>query len=372
MVVSSGLMTSNLKPFIKWPGGKSSELELIKFYAPTKFSRYIDPFVGGGSVFLSINHEIPAILNDASFDLIEIYKRLASEDREFNLSLKDFCTQWNELKFLVNDKDFDLIKNSDDTTKIVDKMAFDFEFNYIQNKELRNILRTMIKMNFKADMSKKLKRLKSIENKLGKKISEEDLQTTLQGVLKASFYNSLREQYNKSRKNKEISNERIIMFYLIRELCYAAMFRFNKKGEFNIPFGGNSYVDKDLLKKYSDMTSKNMINRLQNSTFSDLDYQEFLNKITIKPKDFIFIDPPYDSVFSNYDNRTFDEKNQIELENNLRKIKAQVMVLIGATDFIRDLYSNKKWNIIENPKKYVWNIKSRNDGKATHLLIKNY
>jgi hypothetical protein len=49
MVVSSGLMTSNLKPFIKWPGGKSSELELIKFYAPTKFSRYIDPFVGGGS-----------------------------------------------------------------------------------------------------------------------------------------------------------------------------------------------------------------------------------------------------------------------------------------------------------------------------------
>ena len=134
MAVSSGLMTSNLKPFIKWPGGKSSELELIKFYAPTKFSRYIDPFVGGGSVFLSINHEIPAILNDASFDLIEIYKRLASEDREFNLSLKDFCAQWNELKFLVNDKDFDLIKNSDDTTKIVDKMAFDFEFNYIQNK----------------------------------------------------------------------------------------------------------------------------------------------------------------------------------------------------------------------------------------------
>jgi DNA adenine methylase len=370
--MSNCLITSNLKPFIKWPGGKSSELELIKFYAPREFSRYIDPFVGGGSVFLSIKHEIPAILNDASFDLIELYKRLASEDSEFNKSLKDFCYQWNELKFLVNNKDFNLIKNSDNIEKIVNKMSFEFEFNLIQNKELRNILKSMIKLNFKDDMSKKLKRLKSIENKLGKKISEDDLRTTLQGVLKASFYNSLREQYNKSRKNMENSNERVIMFYLIRELCYAAMFRFNKKGDFNIPFGGNSYVDKDLLKKYSDMTSKNMISRLKNSTFSDLDYQEFLSKVIIKPDDFIFIDPPYDSTFSNYDNRTFNEKNQLELENNLRKIKAQVMILIGATDFIRDLYSNKNWNIIENPKKYVWNIKSRNDGKATHLLIKNY
>lgn len=33
-------------------------------------------------------------------------------------------------------------------------------------------------------------------------------------------------------------------FYFIREYCYGSMFRYNSKGEFNIPYGGMSYNKK--------------------------------------------------------------------------------------------------------------------------------
>ena len=44
---------SGLSPIIKWPGGKEKELKYIIPNAP-QFERFIEPFVGGGSVFMGI------------------------------------------------------------------------------------------------------------------------------------------------------------------------------------------------------------------------------------------------------------------------------------------------------------------------------
>ena len=115
-----------------------------------------------------------------------------------------------------------------------------------------------------------------------------------------------------------------------------------------------------------------MVDRLRNTNFHSLDYKDFLELTSPTSEDFVFVDPPYDSVFSNYDNREFDRQNQEELEKVLRSLKSKIMVVIGATPFIRDLYSNTFWKIQENEKNYAWNIKSRNDGNAIHLVITNY
>ena len=40
-----------IKPFIKWAGGKEKELTYIKENLPKKIDRYIEPFVGGGAVY---------------------------------------------------------------------------------------------------------------------------------------------------------------------------------------------------------------------------------------------------------------------------------------------------------------------------------
>ena len=45
-----------MKPIIKWSGGKSKELPIVHQYKPDKFDVYHEPFIGGGAVWLNLNH----------------------------------------------------------------------------------------------------------------------------------------------------------------------------------------------------------------------------------------------------------------------------------------------------------------------------
>ncbi len=42
------------RPFLKWAGGKQKLLAQYDAYFPTKFNRYLEPFVGGGAVFFHL------------------------------------------------------------------------------------------------------------------------------------------------------------------------------------------------------------------------------------------------------------------------------------------------------------------------------
>ncbi len=62
--------------FLRYPGGKTKQLDFLKDYLPEKnaiIGNYYEPFVGGGSVFLSIKPK-QAILSDLNSELIELYK----------------------------------------------------------------------------------------------------------------------------------------------------------------------------------------------------------------------------------------------------------------------------------------------------------
>jgi DNA adenine methylase len=60
------------KPFLKWAGGKSQLLPVLHERAPGGFNKYIEPFVGGGALFLSL---LPArgAINDSNEELINAY-----------------------------------------------------------------------------------------------------------------------------------------------------------------------------------------------------------------------------------------------------------------------------------------------------------
>lgn len=62
--------------FLRYPGGKTKLIKFLFKYLPSKHElkgNYIEPFVGGGSVFLSIKPN-NAILSDINNELIELYK----------------------------------------------------------------------------------------------------------------------------------------------------------------------------------------------------------------------------------------------------------------------------------------------------------
>jgi DNA adenine methylase len=60
-------------PFLKWAGGKGQLVSVIARFAPTKYERYLEPFLGGGALFFYINPP-KSLLNDLNEELMNTYQ----------------------------------------------------------------------------------------------------------------------------------------------------------------------------------------------------------------------------------------------------------------------------------------------------------
>ena len=60
------------QPIVKWAGGKTQLLDPLLRVAPSKYQRYIEPFVGGGALFFALQPRL-ATLADANPELINLY-----------------------------------------------------------------------------------------------------------------------------------------------------------------------------------------------------------------------------------------------------------------------------------------------------------
>jgi DNA adenine methylase len=90
--------------------------------------------------------------------------------------------------------------------------------------------------------------------------------------------------------------------------------------------------------------------------------------------DFMFLDPPYDCVFSDYGNIEhkdgFNERNHIELANQYKQLKCKALMVIGRTPLTEKLYG--EMIVDEYGKSYAVNIRNRFKSEASHILISNY
>lgn len=93
----------NLKPFLKWPGGKTRHkekiYEIIKELDLENLT-YFEPFVGGGSVFFHF-HPLKAVINDLNSELINVYQVIKENPRALIAKLDE-----HKAKFKDNDKDY--------------------------------------------------------------------------------------------------------------------------------------------------------------------------------------------------------------------------------------------------------------------------
>jgi len=372
---------NHLHPFIKWAGGKEKELNNILPEIPCEFKRYIEPFVGGGAVFFALNHP-QNIINDKSKELIDLYKSIKESDSEFFIYLNKIYNNWLLLeKLVINNSDF-FIKNyllfSDNK---IDKNNFEnriLDFIIHNAASFNGILSSTFNVNIenfiyeiKKNFFRKTKRMKNIEYKKGK-LNNEDILKNIETAFKSAYYMHFRYLYNNINKFNIGLPFATAIFYFIREYCYASMFRYNKQGKFNVPYGGISYNRKGFKKKIEYIKSQKLTNYLQKTKIYNLDFEEFLEKVKPQKEDFIFLDPPYDTDFSNYLGMSFVVNDQRRLAEYLYKTEANFMLVIKNTDLIRNLYFEQGFNIMTFDKKYLVSFQNRNDKNAEHLTITNY
>ena len=224
----------------------------------------------------------------------------------------------------------------------------------------------------KRNLFSKTRRMKELEIKKGR-LPDGDIVANIESALKSAYYMHLRRLYNKTHEYGIAPALAAAVYFFVRENAYAAMFRYNRRGEFNVPYGGISYNRKNLGRKIGYLRSAELRSHLSNTVIENMDFEAFLQKHSPQADDFIFLDPPYDSEFSTYARNEFGRQDQERLASYLlNHCKASFMLVIKNTTMIRDLYGHGDLNIQAFDKKYLVSFQDRNKRDVEHLIITNY
>ena len=374
------LRPTPIAPLLRWPGGKSEELKIIRQYMPRTISNYFEPFLGGGAVFLSIDDDVPAYLNDLSEELIDFYAEVATGGIELCRILQQFDLLWKCIEHAVG-RERDRLLDVYRTIPPEAVTSFASSINAVCSPfkaEWQGLLTASTRISPERlwpdiidSVCGKVSRMRKLEM-AGSYFSEEDVVNNIIAAVKAAIYYHIRWLYNQFSKARIERPLRAAIFFFIREYSYAAMFRYNSAGEFNVPYGGISYNRKFMTEKIGHFKSPAVGKKLSAARFEKLDFASFLTKFSPESGDFIFADPPYDPDYSAYGRVLFSRDDQQRLADFLLMTPANWMLVIKSTDFIRGLYCDKGVVVREFDKKYVWTIKERNVRDVVHLMVSNY
>lgn len=181
-----------------------------------------------------------------------------------------------------------------------------------------------------------------------------------------------KENYIKLKNDFNADKNDILRLYLLLIYGFNHMFRFNAKGEFNLPVGNVDFNKNvvNALNDYFDFIKE------RNLIFSNLDFEQFLGEIEFKKGDFVYFDPPYLISSSEY-NKFWSKQSEIRLYYLLDKLD-QNGVSWGLSNLL--IHKNQKNELLEKfMKKYqIYQIKSNyisfNDNSiknSVEVFVKN-
>lgn len=137
-----------------------------------------------------------------------------------------------------------------------------------------------------------------------------------------------RDRFNALIQNGGVTSEEAAqLFYYLNRTCFNGLCRFNKSGEFNVPFG--TYTNINYDRDFSGYPAL-----LREWTFSNVDVE----KVRLKKGDFVYADPPYDVEFTTYSPGGFSWDDQERTAEWLAKHDGPVLISNQATTNIIDLY----------------------------------
>lgn len=177
------------------------------------------------------------------------------------------------------------------------------------------------------------------------------------------LYYKIRDIYNGICSEKNFSYG--TLYYFINKTSYSGMIRYNIKGHFNVPYGRYKNFNTSLL-------TEDHYKLLRKTEIFNYSYEKIFEMA--KEEDFIFLDPPYDCVFSDYGNEEmkegFGEARHRKLAKDFRNLKCKALMVIGKTPLTEELYGDLI--IAEYEKSYAVNIRNRFKSESKHILVANY
>lgn len=189
------------------------------------------------------------------------------------------------------------------------------------------------------------------------------------------FFMAARKRYNE--KNLD-PIENTTMFFFLNRTCFNGLYRVNKKGLFNVPFG--KYANPTICDPVTIRRDSELLQRVEilNGDFEET-FEHALGNT------FFYFDPPYrplsdTSSFNDYAKETFNDDAQIRLKKYCDRInKAGFHFMLSNSDCKgkneEDNFFDALYHAYQIER--VWASRSINSnpqkrGKLTEILVRNY
>lgn len=144
------------------------------------------------------------------------------------------------------------------------------------------------------------------------------------------IYYDYRTQFNQLvRDGQQDDKTASELFYYLNRTCYNGLCRFNRKGEFNVPFG--SYKRIPYVDDFKDYREVMQPWQLTTGDFECM---------ALDPQDFVYADPPYDVPFVQYSKFGFNWDDQVRLAEWLAQHPGPTIISNQATDRVLALYTD--------------------------------
>jgi DNA adenine methylase len=199
-----------------------------------------------------------------------------------------------------------------------------------------------------------------------------------------SFYYDIRNKFNQNlphinfKKYNSEWIERAAQIIFLNRTCYNGLFRVNRKGEFNVPFG--RYKNPEILNEDNLKDVATLLKTTQIILGDFTKCRKFVDNHT-----FVYFDPPYrplnqTSSFTSYSKDGFYDKDQERLAEFFRELdKNGAKIMLSNSDpknenpddmFFDNLYSD--YYIKRVPAKRMINCNGSGRGDISELIITNY
>lgn len=187
-------------------------------------------------------------------------------------------------------------------------------------------------------------------------------------VLEAEFYYRLRACAAETLEPVQ----RAARLIFLNKTCYNGLYRENRRGQFNVPFG--RYQRPPALYNPENLRAAAAV--LGSATLLYSDFEQAV--AGAESGDFIYFDPPYvplnaTASFTRYTSASFGETEQRRLAKLFHDLAARgcrVLLSNSDTPLVRELYAGFPSEVVRASR----NINSRADGRAqiAELLVSNY
>jgi DNA adenine methylase len=188
------------------------------------------------------------------------------------------------------------------------------------------------------------------------------------------YYYKLRA-LDRSNDFKTLSpQERAARIIYLNKTCFNGLFRVNSSGQFNVPYGSYpnpSIADPAIIRAISAYLNQSKVKIIEG------DFEQSVK--AAKKGAFIYFDPPYHPIsdtssFTGYSMNGFGEEEQIRLRDTCNRLSdrgCQVLLSNSNADFIRALYNDSRYEIVELLANRAINAVGSKRGKIGELLIYN-